>query len=598
MKSPVCVVRAGLVVVTAGCLASAALPGAARAMQAPASGSDAPAPGTPQYLPDTTVMLRVGDRVVRASDFVRDYFNAWPVDRPASDSAGRVEFLNQVTKKEILATVALQANRPMGFEERVVMRAYTQRMLSNILFERLVTDSIQVTDEDIEALRRQYSCEKDLKQILFSDLATAERVRADLVAKRITWADAHRRYCKQTHDEKSKADGDFGWVRRDALSPEDAVQIFDPEPGGISPPQQSSDGVRLVLVSARRPAEPSSLKRIDSVLRREIRQLRTAERAQAIHARLGRQIGLTFVDSNLVWTSSKFPAPPPAVDSLGRVHMRRISFVPNFAPQDTGRILARWRDGRLSLDGFMTGYRQANPFVRNPVNTPELLRENVEATVLEPYQAEMAHKLRLDKDPLAVALIQQKREGILVDHLYQDSVMTRVVVTPAERRKYYDQHIVDFITYPTARYAEIRAPNRSAADSIAARLRAGEPAEQILRADSIRYGFSVGWIRNITTQEPGLFAYKIVMEELKPGQVSVEVNPDIGYEVFQTLSFDPGRQLPYNEVEANVDESVQNLAAEKILKELIARHRARLRIEAHPELVMRINFKDPLDRDD
>ena len=42
-----------------------------------------------------------------------------------------------------------------------------------------------------------------------------------------------------------------------------------------------------------------------------------------------------------------------------------------------------------------------------------------------------------------------------------------------------------------------------------------------------------------------------------------------------------------------MDESVQNLKAERLLKEFIARHRAKHDIELHPERLMRIRLLDP-----
>src|SRR5262249_48960442 len=134
------------------------------------------------YLPDTTVLVRVDDQVVRASEFVESYFDSWPEYRPLADSLGRVQLLNQFVNKEILGIVARQANPPLQYEERQKLREYTQRTISNTLFQRMVCDSVIVTDADIAALRREYSSEKHLQQMVFADLATANRVREELVA--------------------------------------------------------------------------------------------------------------------------------------------------------------------------------------------------------------------------------------------------------------------------------------------------------------------------------------------------------------------------------------------------------------------------------
>jgi len=55
----------------------------------------------------------------------------------------------------------------------------------------------------------------------------------------------------------------------------------------------------------------------------------------------------------------------------------------------------------------------------------------------------------------------------------------------------------------------------------------------------------------------------------------------------------PGRQLSYEEASGYVDESLQNLKAERLLKELVARHRKRFPVMSRPELVMRVRLVDP-----
>jgi hypothetical protein len=63
--------------------------------------------------------------------------------------------------------------------------------------------------------------------------------------------------------------------------------------------------------------------------------------------------------------------------------------------------------------------------------------------------------------------------------------------------------------------------------------------------------------------------------------------------VLQLLEFDPGRQLPFEQVENLVEESLQNIKAEEMLNALLARLRKRYRITSRPELVMRIDLVDP-----
>ena len=262
-------------------------------------------------------------------------------------------------------------------------------------------------------------------------------------------------------------------------------------------------------------------------------------------------------------------------------------------PADTARVLARHRDGRFTLGDFVREYNHQPPMMRQPVGDFESFRARLDAMVLEPYMAEEARARGLDKDPLVVAQVERKREELLVDHMYEDSVQTRVWIKPEERRRYYNDHLAQFITYPVARYAAIVRGSEAGADSVAARLTKGEKATDILRADSLA-GMVSGSIKEARDEGRGGQYHKILFGELRPGQATV-VGPDKDgtWLVLQLLAFDPGRQLPYEQVESLVDESLQNIRAEELLKALIKRLSKRYRIESHPALVMRIHLVDP-----
>src|SRR5262245_59868952 len=81
-------------------------------------GGNVPARADTPFLPDTAVLLRVGPRVVRSADYVQAYFAQLAKYQPRPDSAGRVAFLDQLTTKEILTSVALQRNMPLDFADR------------------------------------------------------------------------------------------------------------------------------------------------------------------------------------------------------------------------------------------------------------------------------------------------------------------------------------------------------------------------------------------------------------------------------------------------------------------------------------------------
>ena len=193
---------------------------------------------------------------------------------------------------------------------------------------------------------------------------------------------------------------------------------------------------------------------------------------------------------------------------------------------------------------------------------------------------------------MALAMIEHRREELLVEHLFTDSILNRVTITPAMRRRYYQDHQKEFVSVPRVRYAQLIRHSEAAAESLVARLRAGESPEAIIVGDSLRGG-PVGAILEAYDNRPSTLR-KVLFEELRPGQVT-KVGPDSegSFMVVKLLTYQESRPMAYEEVESIVAESVQNTEAERLLKEFLARHRRRYRIEVRPELVMQIRLTDP-----
>ena len=569
---------------------------------APWAALAAPAPGRPsvyiggvrdtgQFLPDTTVLLRVADRIGRVRDFIDTYYSSFAQYRPASDSLGRVEFLNTMITKEIMALVAAAAQRPLSFEDRAVLRENRERVLSDVAYQRLVTDSVRVSEDEVRREFEQYKYQQRLRMIRCADRATAGRVRGALLAKRLAWKEAVRRHHRALPGEP--ADGELGWVARDAFDPATGRALYELRPGEISEMMPDARGFRVYQAVERRPVAPQ----LYAVARRSIlRQLQTeraAARAERIRAQVARGIDLQHDSTNIAWAAPRFEN-EPLVERGGPnemvVNLDRP--LPEFEPSDTARVLARHRDGRFTLGDFMHAYSELNPIQRPPVSDVDAFHHYVDLMILEPYMARLAEQRGLDRDTLALARFARREEELRVEHLYQDSVASHVWIDPAERRKYYQENLAQFLTYAKVRYAAIMRPTQAGAESLLARLRAAEKAQDILRADSLA-GVMSGSIQERMENEHGPYQ-KVLFEELRPGQARAEGPDRAGrWVVLQSLEFDPGRQLSYVEAEHYVDDALREGKSEALLQAFIARHRPRYAIESRPEWVMRVRLVDP-----
>jgi parvulin-like peptidyl-prolyl cis-trans isomerase-like protein len=573
-------------------LCGLATPAAIAAPARPTAGTGAYIAGvrdTGQFLPDTTLLARVGPRLIRARDFVSAYFSSYAEFRPRPDSAGRLEFLDNMITKDVLALTALAVDHPLGFEERVVMNEHTQRVLANVLYRRSVTDSVVVTEDEIQKVYQQMGYEQHFRQIVLGDRATAERVRDLLTRGRLTWTEALRTYGTPQGDPRHE--GDLGFIPRSTLDLDLAMQIYPLKRGEISPVIADGNGFHLIQSVERRTVNPPDYSGARGVILSVLRNHHAAQLAERMRSQMAARIGMRYDTTNVRWAASHFlDTPLFRLEAGGMVLDEETE--PAFAPIDTARVLARHDEGQLTLGGFLKVYTRVPATFRPRIGNFEAFRGQIAAIVLEPRMALLATERGFGRDSMAVAQIEKRREELVVERLYQDSVASRVRVTDKERRRYYQDHVASFRTFPKVRYAALVRDSKAAADSLAARLMAGERAEDVIRADSLR-GLPTGPIRERRQDEPGPY-HKILFEELRPGRATV-IGPDQEFTwlVLQVLEHDPGRQLSYEESEHIVDESVQNIDAEERLKALVERLKKRYRVESRPELVMRVRLADP-----
>ena len=544
------------------------------------------------FLPGDFVLCTVGPRKTTVADYIRLWFAAYVPDRPDNDSTGRATFLENIVTKDILGQVARELNRPFQFEDRAQMREVEERALSNALYKSAVLDSVTVSDAEIAKEYETYQYEVRMRHIMFPDLTTAQRVRLDLMSGRTTWQQAYDRYSLSKGKDKNP-DGELGWTVRGGAPLDLSRKIFRLNTGAYSEPIEEPEGWSIVQLMEKRPGSPPSLNAVSSFIRGQLSQEQIERRGHAVRDLVRAQIGMTYDSTAIAWAASHFtPARVMDRDERGVANFQFDPNVPEFGPQDTSRVLARYRDGVLTLGRFLHLYTDIQPLTRPNIDSPPAFRDQVDAFVFEPYMAQVARERGLAKDSAVVAQIENKREQIMVEHLYSDSVLSRVSIDSDARRKYYKAHPADFTTYPSVRYAALWADSKDKADQYAARLKGGESAADIIHADSL-LGVQRGAIQTRSQNEHGPFQ-KLIFEELRPGQVSVEGPDKEGhYTIIQSLEFLPGRLLSYEEAAGYIDDTLQGLEAERALKAFVGRHRKQYPVESHPDVVMRIHLVDP-----
>ncbi len=548
-------------------------------------------PDTGQFLADSVWVLRVGPRVTTVGDFVEGWFASYPEYRPGQDSLGRVQFIKNLMNRDILGLTATAQERPLGFEDRLAIREVRQRSLANAVYQRFVRDSITVTDAEVRALWETFNWAQHFRHILVADRNAADRVRRELVSGRSTWMAAVKKYSIATNDKGPN--GDLGWGQRDKLDTGIANLIYKLKPGETSVPVQDREGWHIVQSVERKPQSPPPYEAFARSLRSQIMDAKSSERSEMLLALLRVQAGMEYDTANVVYASSRF-----GESTKIRQEAMSTSFVidgtaPEWTAADTARVLAHWKNGgRYTIGSLNHSFSDIPPVMRPNLNLPEAMFGFIETTVLEPNIAEYGAQNGLERDPLVAEPMRKKREEVLVEHMYQDSVGSRVWVSKDERKAWYQKNLAQFFTYPSVEFAAITRSSKAGADSVERALKSGLDARALLAADSVA-GRASGTIQQRNQHENGSYQ-KALFEEMRPGDIQVRGPDKQGdFAILQLRSYDPGRQLSYDESESMIDESLQNIKADEAVQALIGRLKQRYEVAWRPELVMLIKLVDP-----
>jgi hypothetical protein len=368
--------------------------------------------------------------------------------------------------------------------------------------------------------------------------------------------------------------------------------IFLLKPGETSMPVQDRQGWHIVQSTERRAQEPPAFEGFRRALKRMLQEKKQIEIQERLLALLRIQTQMAYDTNNVVFASSKFGESMKVKQEAFSASFEIDGSVPEFAPEDTSRVLATWNGGRFTLGSLLHAFSDIPPLLRPTLNLPDAVFGFVESIVLEPSLAEYGAQKGLEKDPIAKGEIDKKLEELMVEHMYQDSVGSKIWVSKDERRAYYQKNLPAFFTFPTVEFAAILRHSKAGADSVEKALKAGTTARAILAADSAK-GFMSGSIQTRNSNEGGAYQ-KALFEEMRPGDIQVRGPDKSGdYVIIQSLTYDGGRQLTFEESETMIDESLNNIKADEALQAFIGRLKQKYEIAWRPELVMLIKLIDP-----
>lgn len=203
-------------------------------------------------------------------------FVALLVEQGAKDSP---QLREQVKEELIGRQIFVQAAEKAGLEKRADVQQEIELARQGILVRALMADTLKknaVTEADVKAeyetLKKQEAGAKEFKarHILVADKAEADKILADIKAKKITFEAAAKKHSVDTGSGQNG--GDLGWSNSNNYVEPFAKAIESQKKGEVSAaPVQSEFGWHIILVEDSRalafPTFEESKEQIEDMLR-------------------------------------------------------------------------------------------------------------------------------------------------------------------------------------------------------------------------------------------------------------------------------------------------------------------------------------------
>jgi hypothetical protein len=538
------------------------------------SGAAQAAPGpvpASTTVPDSALAVYDGGTV-----FPREFTRAWwalsPDQYPPGDGLkSRITFLAQIVDRKLLEREVKRRHYALTDAETQDIAHTRDVLIQNALFDEIMRDVPEPTPAELEAFKRQQLTLAEVRIVTFADLEKARSWRQRLATGTpVSSLDAA---IKREGPALAVADT-FRYVAAEQIPDTVASVIWAMRPGQASEVHTFGGEPAIILVRSFAP-RPSRVRDEPSALRMEYQRRLYNRARERYRVELATRLQRTFDDEamNLLLRAHLQLPPRNDVDTLTGTPMMRANIqLPAIAPADTGRVLARSRDGVVTIGGYLTYWDRVQPYARPEVRERASLEGAVDRIALSGEILRLGLERKLDQNPAIVEQVEHRRTGFEVDHYFHDEIESKVKVTDAALRSFWAKDPDHYNDRASLESHIILLDRKSQADSLLAQIRNGASFSELARTYSMdgrtgAQGGQVGRQYRGTQENVGLedamFATPI------GGLGGPEKTPQ-GWVIWRIDTATAGVKRTFEQARDMVERDYRILEADRILKEKLA----------------------------
>lgn len=290
-----------------------------------------------------------------------------------------------------------------------------------------------------------------------------------------------------------------------------------------------------------------------------------------------RKVGSAFAD-----------LPEPAANLSAREQMKVMGRMPEVAPADTDRVLARSAAGEYRVSELLQGYRRLSPIYRPRIKDADDVREMVENGLYERTVRRDAADPALARRPEVAAVLADRVEFHAVNSYLQQAVVMKIPSDSLTLLRYYKAHARDFDQPARNTLVTVMIGDSVSADSLARLFTYAGNAES-LAFQAQRAG--TNYTQLVTAaSDSALYARTLAI-----GVGGVGGPDRIGgaFRVFKVLAVEPRKPQEFTAVRQNVQQAWYEAESERRIRALLDQLKAAARVQRNDAALRALALSAP-----
>jgi peptidyl-prolyl cis-trans isomerase C len=250
-----------------------------------------------------------------------------------------------------------------------------------------------------------------------------------------------------------------------------------------------------------------------------------------------------------------------------------------------GRTLAVVNGEKITEASLAMEAQNLPPYLRPILDTPGGMVQLLDGMITRDLLMREAIRRGVDRRPDVQEKLAQARRSVVLESLLRE-VTEKAEISDNVLRKYYNDNVAAFKVGERVRVKHILFKDKAKADAVAARVKAGEPFDALMKSANAEGGTSadLGFI------EKGSFVkeFEAAAFAAEPGSVVGPVKNTYGFHVIRIEEKRPAGTRSFDEVKGQLGgelrEQVQREAFDQLVQRLKKEGKVRLLIK-EPEAV-------------